>query len=160
MLLVSGYPNVKSAMEAILLQGDDRVVKPFELGKLAGLVQEKLLIRKPTARMQKERGAAILQRCTSDIVEDWLRRVKKNKLLNHVVLTDKQRTGYLPNLLGDLLVRLRDSDVAGEESGSVCSAAATAHGKMRKELGYTPGMLVHDSQMLQVTLFAEVADQL
>jgi len=31
---------------------------------------------------------------------------------------------------------------------------------MRKELGYTPGMLVHDSQMLQVTLFAEVADQL
>jgi len=99
-----------------------------------------------------------LQRCTSDIVEDWLRRVKKNKPLNHVVLSDKQRTGYLPNLLEDLIVRLRASNVAGEESGSVCSAAATAHGKMRKELGYTPGMLVHDSHMLPVTLW-DVAEQ-
>src|ERR1700736_2879209 len=71
-LLVSGYPDVKSAMEAILLQADEIIVKPFETGKLADLVQDKLLARKPAAHTPKERVAAILQRSTSGIVEDWL----------------------------------------------------------------------------------------
>src|SRR6202521_1682489 len=67
-LLVSGYPDVKSAMDAILLEADDIIVKPFEAGKLAEMVHEKLLTRKPSARTQNERVAAILQRCTSGIV--------------------------------------------------------------------------------------------
>jgi len=152
-LLVSGYPDVKSAMDAILLEADDIIVKPFEPGKLAAMVHEKLVSRKPSARMEKERVAAILQRCTSGIVENWLLRVKKNKELNHLSLTDKQRTGYLPKLIEDLIVRLREPNPPGKESDSACSAAAEAHGKMRKLQGYTPGMLVHDSQILQVTLF-------
>src|ERR1700730_8259250 len=93
-LLVSGYPDVKSAIDTILLEADDIIVKPFEAGKLAELVHEKLLTRKPAAHTQKERVAAILQRCTSGIVENWLTRVKKNKELNHVTLSDKERTGY------------------------------------------------------------------
>jgi DNA-binding response OmpR family regulator len=152
-LLVSGYPDVKSAMDAILLEADDIIVKPFEAGKLAEMVHEKLVNRKPSAQMKKERVAAILQRCTSGIVENWLVRVKKNKELNQVSLTDKERTGYLPKLIEDLIVRLREPNTPGEESNSVCSAAAVAHGKMRRQQGYTPGMLVHDSRILQVTLF-------
>jgi hypothetical protein len=97
--------------------------------------------------------AAILQRCTSGIVENWLLRVKKNKELNHVSLTDKERTGYLPKLIEDLVVRLREPNTPGEESDSMRSAAAVAHGKLRKLQGYTPAMLVHDSRILQVTLF-------
>jgi DNA-binding response OmpR family regulator len=152
-LLVSGYPDVKSAMDAILLEADDIIVKPFEAGKLAEMVHEKLLSRKPPVRTPKERVAAILQRCTSGIVENWLLRVKKNEELNHVLLTDIERTGYLPKLIEDLIVRLLKPNTPGEESDSVCSAAAVAHGKMRKLQGYTPGMLVHDSRILQVTLF-------
>jgi DNA-binding response OmpR family regulator len=159
-LLVSGYPDVKSAMDAILLEADEIIVKPFEAGKLAELVHEKLLTRKPSTRMQKERVAAILQRCTSRIVEEWLLRVKKNKLLNHISLTDKERTGYLPKLIEDLIVRLRQPNTPGEESDSVCSAAAVAHGKMRQLQGYTPGMLVHDSRILQVTLFGMLQSNL
>jgi DNA-binding response OmpR family regulator len=159
-LLVSGYPDVKSAMDAILLQADEIIVKPFEAGKLAEMVHEKLLTRKPTTRMQKERVAAILQRCSSRIVEDWLGRVKKNKELNRVSLTDKERTGYLPKLIEDLILRLRAPNTPGEESDSLCSAAAVEHGKMRKLQGYTAGMLVHDSRILQVTLFATLQNNL
>jgi DNA-binding response OmpR family regulator len=159
-LLVSGYPDVKSAMDALLLEADEIIVKPFEAGKLAEMIHEKLLTRKPSTRMQKERVASILQRCTSQIVEDWLGRVKKSNELNHVSLTDKERTGYLPKLIDDLIVRLREPDVPGEESNSVCSAAAAAHGKMRKLQGYTPGMLMHDSRILQVTLFGTLQSNL
>jgi DNA-binding response OmpR family regulator len=159
-LLVSGYPDVKSAMDAILLQADDIIVKPFEAGKLAELVHEKLLTRKPAAHTPKERVAAILQRCTSYIVEDWLARVKKNKLLNHVSLTDQERTGYLPKLIEDLIVRLREPNTPGEESDSIRSAAAVAHGKLRQLQGYTAGMLVNDSRILQVTLFGTLQSNL
>jgi DNA-binding response OmpR family regulator len=152
-LLVSGYPDVKSAMDAILLEADDIIVKPFETGKLAEMVHDKLLTRKPFARMKKERVAAILQRYTSGIVENWLTRIKKNKELNHISLTDKARTGYLPKLIEDLIVRLREPNASGEESDSVRSAAAVDHGRIRRLQGYTPGMLVHDSRILQVTLF-------
>jgi hypothetical protein len=50
-------------------------------------------------------------------------------------------------------VRLRTPNVPGAEEDSVCSAAAVAHGEMRRLQGYTPGMLVHDSRIRQVTLF-------
>jgi DNA-binding response OmpR family regulator len=153
-LLVSGYPDVKSAMEAILLEADQIIVKPFEPRKIADIVHERLLTRKVLPRTPKERVAAILQRCASAIVGEWLMRVRKNKTLNAIELSDEERTGYLPKLIEDLIVRLRETNAPpGEESDSTCSAAATAHGKMRRMQGYTPGMLVHDSRILQVTLF-------
>src|ERR1700727_2845397 len=68
-LLVSGYPDVQSAMSAILLEADEIIVKPFETGRLVDLLRDKLLTRKPAVRTQKERVAAILHRCTSEIVE-------------------------------------------------------------------------------------------
>jgi hypothetical protein len=39
------------------------------------------------------------------------------------------------------------------EDDSPSSPAAIAHGKMRQSQGYTPGMLVHDSRILEVALF-------
>jgi DNA-binding response OmpR family regulator len=152
-LLVSGYPDVKSAIDAILLEADEIMVKPFEAGKLAELVHNKLLARKPAVPTPKERVASILQHCMSDVVDGWLAKVKKSKELNQVSLSDQERTGYLPKLIEDLILRLRAPNIPGEESDSICSAAAVAHGKMRKMQGYTPAMLVHDSRILQVTLF-------
>src|SRR6202030_3408278 len=93
-LLVSGYPDVQSAMAAILLEADEIIVKPFEPGRLVEILHEKISTRKPAARPAKERVAEILHRCTNDIVEDWLARVKKSKELNYVSLSDEERTGY------------------------------------------------------------------
>jgi DNA-binding response OmpR family regulator len=159
-LLVSGYPDVQSAMDAILLEADQIMVKPFEAAKLADLLRDKMLTRKTASPTKKERVAAILQRCTSAIVEDWLVRVKKNKELNHFTLSDNERTRYLPKLIGDLIIRLRRSGDPGAENESICSTAAVSHGEMRRTQGYTPGMLVHDSRILQVTLFATLQSNL
>ena len=159
-LLVSGYPDVKSAMDAIILEADDIIVKPFEPGKIADIVHHKLQTRKAAPRTPKERVAAILQRCTSSIAEEWLMRVKKNKTLCEIELSDKERTGYLPKLIEDLIIRLREPIDSGDAGGSLCSAAAAAHGTMRRQQGYTPGMLVHDSRLLQVTIFGTLQHNL
>jgi len=152
-LLVSGYPDVQTAMAAILLEADEIIVKPFEAGKLTDLLREKMLTRKPAARIEKERVAAILERCMPGIVEDWLARVRQSRELSHLSLCNEERTGHLPKLVEDLIVRLRKSSATSKDSDAIFSTAAVAHGKLRHQQGYTPAMLVHESRILQVTLF-------
>jgi len=159
-LLVSGYPDVQSAMAAILLEADEILVKPFEAGKLAELLRDKMLTRKPAARMEKERVAAILQRCITGVVSDWLARVKQSNELNHLLLSDEERTGHLPKLVEDLVVRLEKSSATAKDSDAAFSNAAIAHGKLRYLQGYTPAMLVHESRILQVTLFGALQSNL
>jgi len=97
--------------------------------------------------------AGILERCISPIIEDWLTRVKKSPELCRVALSDQERMGYLPKLIDDLIVRLRSTHITVQEGDSIDSAAAVAHGKLRRSQGYTAAMLVQDSRVLQVTLF-------
>jgi DNA-binding response OmpR family regulator len=159
-LLVSGYPDVQSAMAAILLEADEIIVKPFEAGKLTELLRDKMLSRKPAARMEKKRVGAILQRCMTDIVSDWLARVKQSDALNHLLLNDEERTGHLPKLVEDLIVRLAKPNATAKDSDAIFSTAAIAHGKLRYLQGYTPAMLVHESRVLQVTLFGALQSNL
>jgi DNA-binding response OmpR family regulator len=159
-LLVSGYPDVQSAMAAILLEADEIMVKPFDVGKLADLVREKMLNRRPAPRLEKERVGTILRRCIGSVVEDWLARAKQSKELNHVLLGDAERTGHLPKLVEDLVIRLSKPSATAKDSDAVSSAAASAHGKLRHKQGYTPAMLVHESRILQVTLFGTLQSNL
>ncbi|MGA9793749.1 MAG: response regulator [Terriglobales bacterium] len=159
-LLISGYPDVQSAMAAILLEADEIMVKPFEIGKLADLIREKMPNRKPAARMEKERVGTILRRCIASVVENWLARAKQSKELNHVHLSDAERTGHLPKLVEDLVVRLSKPLAIMKDNDAVFSTAAIAHGKLRYLQGYTPAMLVHESRILQVTLFGTLQSNL
>ena len=152
-LLVSGYPDVQGAMNAILLEADEIVVKPFEIGRFTELVREKVVNRKPSKRADKESVGAILLRCSISIVEAWLVRAKRSSELNLITLSDQERTGHLPRLVEDLALRLSRPVATDKDSDAVFSAAAVAHGKLRFQQGYTPAMLVHESRILQVTIF-------
>jgi DNA-binding response OmpR family regulator len=159
-MLVSGYPDVQSAMAAILLEADEIVVKPFEIGRLTELVNQKMLNRKPTKRLDKERVGVILQRCVSSIGDNWLTRAKQSSELNCLLLSDEERTGHLPKLVEDLAVRLSKSSATSKDSDAAFSAAAIAHGQLRYQQGYTPAMLVHESRILQVTIFGTLQSNL
>jgi DNA-binding response OmpR family regulator len=159
-LLVSGYPDVESAMAAILLEADEVLVKPFGVSRLTDLIHDKMNNRKRLRREPKERVGVILQRCAKIIIADWLARAKRSCKLNHLNLTDEERTGHLPKLVADLSVRLSISSAATKDSDAVFSAAAVAHGKLRYSQGYSPEMLVHESRILQVTIFGTLQGNL
>jgi DNA-binding response OmpR family regulator len=159
-LLVSGYPDVQSAMSAILMEADEILVKPFEVGKLADLIHDKMLTRKPAAKLEKERVGAILQRCIDQVVDGWLARAKNSSELSRLPLSDDQRTGHLPKLVEDIVFRLRQPSSTTKDSDAALSEAAIDHGKLRYRQGYTPGMLVHESRILQVTLFGTLQSNL
>src|ERR1700733_9776579 len=101
----------------------------------------------------KESVAAILSRCKATLIADWLTRTKKTPELNHLHLTDEQRTGHLPKLVDDLVARLARPEMTTKDSDAIASAAALAHGRLRSQQGYSAAMLIHESRILQVTIF-------
>jgi|CZKD01.1.fsa_nt_gi DNA-binding response OmpR family regulator len=130
-LLVSGYTDVKSAMDAIFLEADEIIVKPFETKTLANLVHDKLLTRAPTVPTPKERVAAILQRCSALIVEDWLAKVKKSNELSFATLQKNLGALDFSLLLPDVMTIADEVDSqltqAMESYMSVVLKPAAAH---------------------------------
>jgi len=159
-MLVSGYPDVQAAMAAILLEADEIVVKPFEIGQFTELVRERVVNRNPVKRLDKESVGTILLRSTAEIVRAWLARAKQSSELNCVALSDEERTGHLPKLVEDLALRLSKPSATDNDSDAIFSAAAVAHGELRYLQGYTPAMLVHESRILQVTIFGTLQSNL
>jgi hypothetical protein len=107
-----------------------------------------------------ESVAAILTRCKTSLIEDWLVRTKKTPELNHLHLSDEERTGHLPKLVDDLVVRLDTPKLPDKDSDAIASPAAIEHGKLRRKQGYSSAMLIHESRILQVTIFGTLHENL
>jgi hypothetical protein len=108
----------------------------------------------------RESVAAILARCKTPLIEDWLTRSKHTPELNHVRLSDEQRTGHLPQLVDDIVIRLSKGELPTKDADAIPSPAAIEHGKLRRSQGYSSGMLIHESRILQVTVFGTLHNNL
>ncbi len=108
---------------------------------------------KPPQPAGSESVAAILTRCKTPLIADWLKRTKDTPQLNHLHLSDQERTGHLPQLVDDIVIRLAKPDLPTKDSDAIASPAAVEHGNLRRTQGYTPAMLIHESRILQVTVF-------
>jgi RsbT co-antagonist protein rsbRD N-terminal domain len=93
--------------------------------------------------------ADILERDLDAVIREWLVRVDKEPDLTAVPLSFEDRTGHLPQLLRDVIVRLRLDD----ETKAEISQAAAHHGDLRAKQGYTVAMAVEESRLLQVSIF-------
>jgi hypothetical protein len=104
--------------------------------------------------------AEILTRCKASLINNWLVRTKKTPQLNHLHLSDEERTGHLPKLVDDLVVRLDRPKLPDRDSAAIASPAAVEHGKLRRKQGYSSAMLIHESRILQVTIFGTLHENL
>jgi CheY-like chemotaxis protein len=157
-LVFSGYPEMNEAVSAILLQADEILVKPLDIPSLIGLIAERLANREHSKARTMENVSAILEREGSATILDWLARVQLDKELTRVPLTFEERTGHLPQLLRDLVVRLRKRQKL--DADSTTSASAWGHGKKRFRQGYSVAMMVQESRMLQVSIFQTLQSNL
>ena len=149
-LLFTGYPALKEAMDAILLQADEILVKPMPIPEMVTLIRNRLANRVKRRPTNTERVASILERDASITVADWLFRVKHDAEVTRIPLSDYDRTGHLPKLLQELVERLRVPRNLGTKQAS---EAAIRHGIIRRSQGYSISMIVEESRMLQVSIF-------
>lgn len=158
-LILTGFPALEEAMNAILLQADEVLVKPMEPTALLTLIRGKLQNRGVRAVTNTEQVASISERGAEATISDWLTRVENDAELTVVTLTKEQRTGHLPKLFQELVDRLRVPRSLGTKQPS---AAAVLHGKVRQTQGYNNLATVDFSLLLidVMTIAEEVDSQL
>jgi hypothetical protein len=100
--------------------------------------------------LETESVANILEVELQAIIQDWLSRVQKEPDLTCIPLNFEERTGHLPQLLHDVIARLR-LDTGTE---APISRTASIHGDLRRKQGYTVAMAVEESRLLQVSIFS------
>jgi DNA-binding response OmpR family regulator len=155
-ILVSGYPALQDAMNAIMLQADEVLLKTVGVAKITEIINRRLSTPQGRDMSNKVRFAAILDSESGATIQNWMSRVENNDELISVKLSREERTGHLPRLLADLSLRLRSI-----HSGQIrVSIAAREHGVLRRIQGYTIAMIVEESRMLQVSIFNTLQNNL
>ena len=155
-LVLSGYPALEEALSAIRLPVDEVLMKPIEIGSLRRIIHEKLTNPVSHSPQPRETVASILERNLSATIHDWMALVEDDDELTCIPLSYEDRTGHLPNLLANLIDRLR---LAPIEKANV-SLAARQHGSLRHKQGYTAAMVVEESRILQVSIFKTLQSNL
>ena len=95
--------------------------------------------------------ATVLEREAQSTIAYWLSCVDAEPEIITVPLSAEDRTAHLPEILHDLVTRLRNPLPLGTRA--LTSDSAHDHGCLRREQGYSPAMMVEESRMLQVSIF-------
>jgi ActR/RegA family two-component response regulator len=156
-LLLSAFPQLETAAQAILLQADEILARPTDAASLVDVITHRVAIG-PVRSREIESVGAILDRTTEAAIEEWYGLVLTDYVLMSVPMTCEHRCGHLPQLFHDLVVRLGTS--APIRSNELLSGHAALHGIKRCKSGYTAAMLVEESRLLQVSIFHTLHDNL
>jgi len=149
-MLLSSFPEMSAAANAILMQTDEILVEPMKVPDLIEAIKQRLA-KGPLHKRKVETLAAILERTTEDGIADWYEEVEKEETLMAVPLSREARCKHLPQLFRDLARRLLALQPLGTRE--LKSEAASSHGFDRRRQGYTAAMMVEESRILQVTIF-------
>jgi CheY-like chemotaxis protein len=149
-ILLSAFPEMDAAAQAILLHTDQILIKPINIPALIEAIEQRLASEPPPSRVI-ESVATILESSVQSTVDAWFERVEKDKKLTAIAMSHELRVGHISKILIDLVHRLRAFKALGCKE--LVSVAAEKHGRLRCQQGYSAAMLVEESRMLQVSIF-------
>src|SRR5215813_13610508 len=72
-LILTGYPDFATALEAIRNQVDDYLTKPADLNQLVATIRERTVNPRRVAPLQVKRISTILRERSDEIVDEWLK---------------------------------------------------------------------------------------
>jgi DNA-binding NarL/FixJ family response regulator len=150
-LLLTSFPEMDLAAQAILRQADEIMIKRTDPTEMVESIKRRIASGTTFAQPKVESVATILERAAPSCIEDWFLEVQLDSKLSLVPLTSEQRCGHLPQLFRDLVARLRAALPFGTKGP--LSAFAANHGLTRRQQGYSAAMMVEESRILQVCIF-------
>lgn len=141
--ILTGYPAIETALEAIRQQVDDYLIKPTDIEPLVATIKSKLLDRKPVHGIQPRRLPEIIEKNQDWIAEHWLAEVKKDPELSAIQLPDSERVDHIPRVLQEVLEFVRGRAISEDDAH-----AAAFHGTMRQRQSYTAPLVVREAKLL------------
>src|SRR5947207_1179727 len=144
-LILTGYPDFETALQAIRNQVDDYLTKPAEVKQLVAAIKEKSSNPKRVAPIQVKRVSAILRESADEIVEEWLRDANKNTMLSSLQLSKKERLDHIRLMIEELAKRIEAGPdvITGDQM-----QGATRHGQERYRQGYTAQRIAIEARLL------------
>jgi DNA-binding response OmpR family regulator len=149
-MLLSSFPEMNAAAQAMLQQTDEILIKSMDMAELVKAIQRRIASGHNDASVL-EGAATILERAEEETIEEWFELVQRESNLMRIPLSHEQRCEHLPQIFRDLVRRLRSHRALG--SNADASIAAARHGRVRRKQGYTTAMMVQESRILQLCLF-------
>ncbi len=157
-ILLTGFPELDLAFQAILRQADEIMIKRSDLAAMVNSIKRRIANGTPHCRPKVESVATILEREAPSCIQDWFLEVQRDSKLSLVPLTQEQRCCHLSQLFLDLVARLRAALPFG--SKGLLSPFAADHGVTRRRQGYSAAMMVEESRILQVCIFHTLQNNL
>jgi YesN/AraC family two-component response regulator len=144
-LILTGYPDFETALQALRDQVDDYLTKPADIKYLIELIKQKLASPHPKLPPQVKRVSTVLRENANLIMQEWFEAILLDRDISQVDLSKKERINHMPVLLRELADRM---DSEQFESNHQTRETARKHGRQRREDGYGVAEIVgegHDA---------------
>lgn len=156
--ILTGYPDLETAIQAVRNQVDDYFSKPLQVERLLEAISARRNNSISSGKLSPSRKVSqLLGDLSGTICDRWLQEIVKDPGLAALPLTEAERSDHVPEIVRELVVRL---DGPLEELSPKAAEAARNHGKVRYLQGYTIPQMLFESRVLQRVLDATIRENL
>ncbi len=173
-LIISALPDMAKATAAVLRQVDEIILKPVRAGPIIEIIRKRLAGQEPqdidsqleavlaASQPQAEQPqavqpevvqpksvevvATVLERERASITKAWLAKMNEARSLSEVPLTTQEQIEDLPEMLNEIVYRLRYPQPLGLMT--LFSMASLQHGARRRRQGFRSPELVEEARAL------------
>jgi PAS domain S-box-containing protein len=156
--ILTGYPDIDSAITAIRSQVDDYFAKPLDVKELLTAISTvRNGKRLPSKMLNPIKVSELVRNRRTAVCDQWLSEVLTDPELAAIPLTPEERIDHLPELLDELIGRMEENrDVVSVQAAE----AARKHGRARYRQGYTIPQILFETRVLQRVLSATIQKEL
>jgi ActR/RegA family two-component response regulator len=166
--ILTGYPALETALQAIRSQVDGYLIKPAHVPELIAAIENKLTNRPKQRFTPTKRLAEILHDNLSEIVARTLARVKAHPTLGALAFSDKAWVDAFPGLIRNLAAQLDSGEPARvpdqvlrvATQGGVAKRSAGLHCVARCSSGYDVLTLLEGLRLFERVIFEVVHENL
>jgi YesN/AraC family two-component response regulator len=148
-LILTGYPEFETALQAIRSQVDDYLTKPTDIKRLVATIKERSNQPRRIAPKQTKRVSNLLRENGDQIVEEWFEEVSRNSDLSSIHLGKKDRLNDIRQIIEELATRIETNR---NVMGGQMTDAANKHGQKRFEQGYRPPLIAIEARLLHIVM--------
>ncbi len=145
--ILTGYPAIETALEAIRMQVDDYLTKPTDIETLVHKIRSKLAEPGPHRHIESKRLSQLLSEYLQSITTEWLDLVHQDPDLSKIRISEEGRKDHVPRVLQAAIDMAR-----GEKISAGDLKAAADHGIVRRQQNYTAPLLIREERLLQTAV--------